>query len=96
MAIRVVIADDHSVVREGLRMFLGRDPELEVVGEAADGKEAVERSRQLRPDIVLMDLLMPVMDGIAATLIIRNELPDDLAAVAGASLRAPVTPTFAS
>jgi two-component system, NarL family, response regulator LiaR len=76
VAIRVLIVDDHSVVREGLRMFLGRDPELEVVGEAADGEEAVERSRQLRPDIVLMDLLMPVMDGVAATSIIRNELPE--------------------
>ena len=76
MVIRVLIADDHSVVREGLRMFLGRDPELEVVGEAADGVEAVERSRQLHPDVVLMDLLMPVMDGIAAILAIRNELPE--------------------
>jgi DNA-binding NarL/FixJ family response regulator len=76
MVIRVLIADDHSVVREGLRMFLGRDPELEVVGEAADGVEAVESARQLHPDVVLMDLLMPVMDGIAATSIIRNELPE--------------------
>lgn len=76
MAIRVLIADDHSVVREGLRMFLGRDPELTVVGEASDGAEAVELSRQLRPDVVLMDLLMPVMDGIAAISVIRNELPE--------------------
>ena len=76
MVIRVLIADDHSVVREGLHMFLGRDPELEVVGEAADGVEAVERSRQLHPDVVLMDLLMPVMDGIAAISVIRNELPE--------------------
>jgi DNA-binding NarL/FixJ family response regulator len=76
MAIRVLLADDHSVVREGLHMFLGRDPELEVVGEAADGAEAVQLARQLRPDVVLMDLLMPVMDGIAATAAIRQELPD--------------------
>jgi NarL family two-component system response regulator LiaR len=74
--IRVLIVDDHSVVREGLRMFLGRDPELEVVGEAADGAEAVELARHLRPDVVLMDLLMPVMDGIAATAAIHNEMPD--------------------
>ena len=67
MVIRVLIADDHSVVREGLRMFLGRDPELEVVGEAADGIEAVERSRQMRPNVVLMDLRMPRLDGLAAT-----------------------------
>jgi len=76
MAIRVLIADDHSVVREGLRRFLGRDPELAVVGEASDGAEAVELARRLRPDVVLMDLLMPVMDGIAATSAIRKELPE--------------------
>lgn len=74
--IRVLIADDHSVVREGLRMFLGRDPELEVVGEAEDGAEAVRVARQLRPDVVLMDLLMPVMDGITATATIRRDLPE--------------------
>lgn len=74
--IRVLIVDDHSVVREGLQMFLGRDPELVVVGEAADGQEALERSRELRPDVVLMDLLMPGMDGITATAAIRQELPD--------------------
>ena len=76
MVIRVLIADDHSVVREGLRMFLGRDPELIVVGEAADGLEAVRLARELRPDVVLMDLLMPAMDGIAATSAIRNDLPE--------------------
>ena len=76
MVIQVLIADDHSVVREGLRMFLGRDPELVVVGEAADGTEVVELARQLRPDVVLMDLLMPVMDGIAATSAIRSALPE--------------------
>jgi len=76
MVIRVLIADDHSVVREGLRMFLGRDPELAVVGEAADGVEAVELSRQLRPDVVLMDLLMPVKDGIAAISDIRGNMPE--------------------
>jgi two-component system, NarL family, response regulator LiaR len=76
MAIRVLITDDHGVVRQGLRMFLSRDPELEVVGEAATGEEAVRMARRLRPDVVLMDLLMPVMDGIAATESIRTELPD--------------------
>ena len=76
MAIRVLIVDDHSVVREGLRMFLERDPDLEVVGEAADGAEALEQARQMRPDVVVMDLLMPVMDGIAATQAIRRELPE--------------------
>ncbi|HEX6288355.1 MAG TPA: response regulator transcription factor [Herpetosiphonaceae bacterium] len=76
MTIRIVIADDHSVVRQGLRMFLGLDPELDVVGEAANGAEAVDLARQLQPDVVLMDLLMPVMDGITATGMIRRELPD--------------------
>jgi two-component system, NarL family, response regulator LiaR len=76
VVIRVLLVDDHSVVREGLRMFLGRDPELEVVGEAADGVEAVHLAQELRPDVVLMDLLMPVMDGIVATAAIRKEQPD--------------------
>ena len=76
MAIRVLIADDHVVVRQGLRMLLGLDPELEIAGEAADGAEALQLARALRPDVVLMDILMPVMDGIAATAAIREELPD--------------------
>jgi len=76
MPVRVLIADDHSVVRQGLRMFLGSDPELEIVGEAGDGAEALRLARQLKPDVVLMDLLMPVMDGIAATAAIRRDLPD--------------------
>ena len=76
MTIRIVIADDHQVVRRGLRTFLELDPELVVVGEAADGAEAVRLAQHLQPDIVLMDLLMPVMDGIAATAAIRRELPE--------------------
>jgi len=76
MAIRILIADDHGVVRQGLRMFLSLDPELEVVGEAANGEEALIMARELEPDVVLMDLLMPVMDGFAATEAIRAELPE--------------------
>ena len=76
MPIRVVIADDHAVVRQGLKMFLGIDPDFEVVGEAANGAEAVELARDLAPNVVLMDLLMPVMDGIAAIGAIRRETPD--------------------
>jgi NarL family two-component system response regulator LiaR len=76
MVIRVLIVDDHSVVREGLRMFFARDPDLEVVGEAANGAEAIQQARQLRPNVVVMDLVMPVLDGIAAIRAIRNELPE--------------------
>jgi NarL family two-component system response regulator LiaR len=76
MRIRILIADDHSVVRQGLKMFLALDPELEVVGEASNGEEALRRAHELEPDVVLMDLLMPVMDGTAATAAIRRELPD--------------------
>jgi NarL family two-component system response regulator LiaR len=76
MATRVLITDDHGVVRQGLRMFLSLDPEFEVVGEAEDGREALAMARELQPDVVLMDLLMPVMDGISATEAIRKELPE--------------------
>jgi two-component system, NarL family, response regulator LiaR len=76
MTIRIVIADDHKVVRQGLRRFLELDAELVVVGEAANGAEAVRLAAHLRPDIVLMDLVMPVMDGIAATATIRREVPE--------------------
>lgn len=76
MPIRILITDDHQVVRQGLRMFLSDDPGMEVVGEAPDGAEAVRLAHALKPDIVLMDMLMPVMDGIAATAQIRAELPD--------------------
>ena len=76
MTLRIVIADDHGVVRQGLRMFLSLDEELEVVGEAQNGAEALELARQLKPDVVLMDLLMPVMDGITAIGAIRRELPE--------------------
>jgi NarL family two-component system response regulator LiaR len=76
MTIRILIVDDHSVVRQGLRMFLSLDPELEVIDEAVDGAEAVKKAKESKPDVVLMDLLMPVMDGITAIGIIRRELPD--------------------
>jgi NarL family two-component system response regulator LiaR len=76
MPIRILIADDHSVVRQGLKMFLALDPELEVIGEAENGAEAVKLAGELQPDVVLMDLLMPVMDGITAIENIRKTLPD--------------------
>lgn len=76
MTIQILIVDDHSVVRQGLRMFLSLDPELEIVGEASNGAEGLQMARELRPHVVLMDLLMPVMDGVTATAAIRRELPE--------------------
>ena len=76
MGIRILIADDHAVVRQGLRTFLSLDPEFEIVGEAEDGAAAVQLAHEAHPNVVLMDLLMPKMDGITATQIIRRELPD--------------------
>ncbi len=65
--IRVVLADDHAMVRHGLQQLLSAEPGVEVVGTAADGAEAVAVTLEARPDVVLMDLQMPVMDGVAAT-----------------------------
>ncbi len=69
--IRVLLVDDHAVVRQGLKLYLGTDPNLEIVGEAQNGAEALELIAPLEPDVVVMDLLMPVMDGISATRAIR-------------------------
>lgn len=76
MAIRVLIADDHAVLRQGLSLVLGLDDEIAIVGQAKDGAEAVRLAHELLPDVVLMDLVMPGMDGIAATAAIRQALPD--------------------
>ncbi len=73
--IRVVIADDHPVVRSGIAGLLGVEPDVEVVGEASDGEEAVAIAHELRPDLVLMDLRMPRLDGAAATARLVAELP---------------------
>lgn len=73
--IRVLLVDDHPVVRSGLAGLLSADPGIEVVGEAADGAAAVDAARALAPDLVLMDLRMPVLDGAAATARIRAESP---------------------
>lgn len=74
--IRVLLVDDHAVVRTGLRSFFDLLDDIDVVGEAGDGREAIEQARDLQPDVVLMDLLMPNVDGIAATAVIRAELPE--------------------
>ena len=75
-SIRIVIADDHPVVRQGLATVLGQEEGLEVVGQAANGLEAVDQARKLQPDIILMDLQMPEMDGVEAILEIKMETSD--------------------
>jgi DNA-binding NarL/FixJ family response regulator len=74
--IRVLIVDDHAVVREGLRTFLQLQDGLEVVGEAADGLQALEGAEALRPDVILMDLVMPKLDGVGAMRQLRARVPD--------------------
>jgi DNA-binding NarL/FixJ family response regulator len=73
---RLVLADDHDLLREGIRAVLEGEPDLAVVGEASNGREAVEVCRKVRPDLVLMDVRMPEMDGLAATRAIKEELPE--------------------
>jgi DNA-binding NarL/FixJ family response regulator len=73
---RVLLVDDHAFMRLGVEAALGKDPSLEVVGEALDGLEALEWCRKLRPDLVLMDVTMPRMDGIEATRLIKAEFPE--------------------
>lgn len=74
--IRVLIVDDHSMVRKGLLTFLKNQPDLEVVGEARDGQEAADVCARLQPDVILMDLVMPVLGGVAATRLIRQRCPE--------------------
>ena len=73
--IKVLIADDHTLVRQGIRSLLALTSDIEIVGEAADGRQAIEKVRQLAPDVVLMDLAMPKMGGLEATRRIRKEFP---------------------
>lgn len=74
--IRVLLADDHAIVREGVRMILEAQPDIAVVGEAANGREALAKAHELSPDVVLMDIAMPEMNGFEATTAIKKELPD--------------------
>jgi DNA-binding NarL/FixJ family response regulator len=75
MTIRVLIADDHTLFREGLKSLFASESDVEVVGEAADGEEAVQKALETRPEVVVMDLMMPGVNGIEATRRIRAELP---------------------
>jgi two-component system response regulator NreC len=74
--IKVLVADDHPVVRKGLQTFLSRQAHLRIVGEAADGDEALRKARALSPDVVLMDISMPGMNGLAVTEVLRKETPE--------------------
>lgn len=73
--IRILLAEDHAIVREGIRRLLSTEPDLEVVGEAADGEAAVEMTRSLRPDILCLDVSMPRLNGVEVTRRIKGELP---------------------
>lgn len=73
---RVLLVDNHDLFRDGIALLLSAQPDMEVVGQAGDGLEAVQLARRLRPDLILMDLMMPVSDGLEATRLIKQELPD--------------------
>lgn len=75
MTVRVVLADDHAIVREGLRLVLDAEPNIEVIGEAADGREALELVERLNPDLVVMDIAMPNLNGLEATRQITRRFP---------------------
>ena len=76
MSVKILIADDHAVVREGLRMILEARGDMTVVGEALDGRDAIEKAEMLKPDVIVMDIAMPQMNGIEATRIICERLPE--------------------
>ena len=74
--IRILLAEDHVTVREGLKMLIGREPDMEIVGEAADGREAIERTSELRPEIVVMDISMPGLNGLKSTRKLKELYPE--------------------
>lgn len=76
MTIKVLVADDHPMLREGLASVLGREPDIDLIGEAQDGREAIDAYQRLKPDVVLMDLQMPGLDGLSAIKAIRAQDPE--------------------
>ena len=76
MSIRILIADDHQLFREGIANLLSASPHIEIVDQAKNGQEAIEKAKNLKPDIVIMDLSMPVINGVDATRILHQELPE--------------------
>jgi len=74
--IRILLADDHAVVRQGFRLILAQHPDMEVVGEASNGREALALAHQLKPDVVVIDIAMPELNGVEATRLIRQECPE--------------------
>jgi len=73
--IRILVADDHALLRDGIRSLLSAYDDMDVIGEALDGKDAIEKAKELAPDLVIMDIAMPVMDGMQATRHITKQLP---------------------
>ena len=76
MPISVLLVDDHTLVRQGLKLLLSQDPEISIVGEAANGLQALEQVAKLHPNVVLMDLMMPEMDGVTAIALLRKDFPE--------------------
>ncbi|HZK97484.1 MAG TPA: response regulator transcription factor [Prolixibacteraceae bacterium] len=76
MSIRILIADDHQLFREGIANLLSASPQIEIVAQAENGQEAIEKAKNLKPDIIIMDLSMPVINGVDATRILHKELPE--------------------
>lgn len=75
-SIRLLIVDDHPIVRRGLRMCLGEHPRIQILGEATDGRDALNKAHELKPDVILMDIDMPQMNGLAVTDLLRREMPE--------------------